>query len=139
ARDLEVALSAAQAAVSSARAGLDNAQAELDRTEITAKVAGVVQDPMATAGSLLGQGQPCAPFVQLNPMAFLGEVQESRIGLAKLGLKATSTTVPGARVEREVSFISAVADNATRSFPVEIEFPNDDLSIRDGVTAEAIV
>ena len=39
----------------------------------------------------------------------------------------------------KVTFISAVADNATRSFPVEIEFANEDLSIRDGVTAEAIV
>ena len=139
ARDLEVALSSAKAAVSSAQAGLDNAQAELDRTEIKAKVAGVVQDPVVTAGAMLGQGQPCATIVQLNPMVFLGQVPESRIGLAKLGLKATITTVPGARVEGEVSFISAVADNATRSFPVEIEFPNDDLSIRDGVTAEAIV
>ena len=139
ARDLEVALSAAKAAVSSAQAGLDNAQAELERTEITAKVAGVVQDPVATAGSMLAQGQPCATIVQLNPMVFLGQVPESRIGLAKLGLQATITTVPGAKIDGEVTFISAVADNATRSFPVEIEFPNEDLSIRDGVSAEAIV
>lgn len=139
ARDLEVALTGAQAALSSAQAGLDNAQAELDRTEIKAKVAGVVQDPVAVAGSMLGQGQPCATIVQLNPMLFLGQVPESRIGLAKLGLDAVITTVPGAKVDGKVTFISAVADNATRSFPVEIEFPNEDLSIRDGVTAEAIV
>lgn len=139
ARDLEVALSGAKASLSSAQAGLDNAQAELDRTEIKAKVAGVVQDPVAIAGSMLGQGQPCATIVQLNPMVFLGQVPESRIGLAKLGLDATITTVTGAKIEGKVTFISAVADNATRSFPVEIEFANEDLSIRDGVTAEAIV
>ena len=139
ARDLEVALTGAQAALTSAQAGLDNAQAELDRTEIKAKVAGVVQDPVANAGSMLGQGQPCATIVQLNPMVFLGQVPESRIGLAKLGLDAVITTVTGAKVDGKVTFISSVADNATRSFPVEIEFANDDLSIRDGVTAEAIV
>lgn len=139
ARDLEVALAGAQASLTSAQAGLDNAQAELDRTEIKAKVAGVVQDPVAVAGSMLGQGQPCATIVQLNPMVFLGQVPESRIGLAKLGLDAVITTVPGAKVDGKVTFISSVADNATRSFPVEIEFANEDLSIRDGVTAEAIV
>jgi len=138
-RALEVALSSARAAVSAAQAGLDNAQAELDRTEITAKVAGVVQDPVAVAGSMLGQGQPCATIVQLNPMVFLGQVPESRIGLAKTGLDATITTVTGKEVTGKVSFIASTADNATRSFPVEIEFPNDDLSVRDGVTAEAIV
>ena len=139
ARDLEVALSSAKAAVSSAQAGLDNAQAELDRTEIKAKVAGVVQDPVVTAGAMLGQGQPCATIVQLNPMVFLGQVPESRIGLARLGLDAVITTVPGATVNGKVTFISSVADNATRSFPVEIEFDNEDLSIRDGVTAQAVV
>ena len=139
ARDLEVALAGAQASLTSAQAGLDNAQAELDRTEIKAKVAGVVQDPVAVAGSMLGQGQPCATIVQLNPMVFLGQVPESRIGLAKLGLDAVITTVTGAKVDGKVTFISSVADNATRSFPVEIEFANEDLSIRDGVTAEAIV
>ncbi|HEV7344700.1 MAG TPA: efflux RND transporter periplasmic adaptor subunit [Devosia sp.] len=138
-RAVEVGLSSAVAAVSSAQAALDNAQAELDRTEIRAKVAGVVQDPLANAGALLGQGQPCATIVQLNPMVFLGQVPESRIGLAELGLKATITTVTGAKVEGVVTFISAVADNDTRSFPVEIEFPNENRAIRDGVSAEAIV
>src|SRR5690606_24696660 len=42
-------------------------------------------------------------------------------------------------VEGEVTYIASVADNATRSFPVEIEIPNPDFAIRDGVTAEAIV
>jgi multidrug efflux system membrane fusion protein len=139
ARDLEVALTGAQAALSGAQAGLDNAQAELARTEIKAKVAGIVQDPLAVAGSMLGQGQPCATIVQLNPMVFLGQVPEARIALAKTGLDATIKTVTGAETKGKVTFISSVADNATRSFPVEIEFANDDLSIRDGVTASAIV
>ncbi|SEP75178.1 membrane fusion protein, multidrug efflux system [Devosia sp. YR412] len=138
-RAVEVALSGAKAAVSSAQAGLDNAQAELDRTEIKAKVAGVVQDPVAVAGSMLAQGAPCATIVQLNPMVFVGQVPESRIGLAHTGLEAQITTVTGAEVAGKVTFISATADNATRSFPVEIEFANDDLSIRDGVTAQATV
>jgi len=60
ARSVEVALSSAKAGVTSAEASLENAQAELDRTEIKAKVSGVVQAPLADAGAMLAQGAPCA-------------------------------------------------------------------------------
>ena len=139
ARQLEVALSGAKASISAALAALDNAQAELDRTEIHAKVAGVVQDPLVTAGAMLAMGQPCATIVQLDPMVFIGQVPEARIGLAKLDLPAKITTITGQEVDGKVTFISATADPATRSFPVEIEVPNADGAIRDGITATATV
>jgi multidrug efflux system membrane fusion protein len=139
ARQLEVALSAAKAAISSAQAGLDNAQAELDRTEIHAKVAGVVQDPLVVAGAMLAMGQPCATIVQLDPMVFIGQVPEARIALARLGLEASIKTITGQEVSGKVTFISSTADAATRSFPVEIEFANAGGAIRDGITATATV
>lgn len=139
ARQLEVALSAAKASISAAQAGLDNAQAELDRTEIRAKVAGVVQDPLVSAGAMLAMGQPCATIVQLDPMVFVGQVPEARIGLARLGLDATIKTITGQDVAGKVTFISSTADAATRSFPVEIEFPNAGGTVRDGITATAVV
>ena len=139
ARQLEVALTGAQAALSSAKAGLANAQAELERTEIHAKVTGVVQDPLAVAGAMLAMGQPCATIVQLDPIVFIGQVPEARIGLAKLGLPAKIKTITDQEVDGEVTYISASADPATRSFPVEIELPNADGAIRDGVTATATV
>src|SRR5690606_18859464 len=55
------------------------------------------------------------------------------------GLKADISTVTGQTVSGEVTYIASVADNATRSFPVEIEIPNADFAIRDGVTAQATV
>lgn len=139
ARSVEVALTVAKAGVTTAQAALDNAQAELDRTEIHAKVAGVVQDPLANAGAMLAQGQPCATIVQLDPMIFIGQVPEARIQLAKLGLDAKITTITGQEASGKVTFISSTADSATRSFPIEIELPNADGSIRDGITATATV
>lgn len=128
-----------EAALQGAKAALENAQAELDRTEVRTKVAGVVQDPLATPGQMLGPQVPCATIVELDPMLFVGSVPEARIGLAKIGLPATITTVTGQTVEGKVSFISSTADAATRSFPVEIEIPNADGSLRDGLTASATV
>jgi multidrug efflux system membrane fusion protein len=72
-------------------------------------------------------------------MVFIGQVPEARIDLAKLGLNANVETVNGLQADGKVTFISATADAATRSFPVEIEVPNEDGAIRDGVTATAIV
>lgn len=139
ARQLEVALSAAKAGVSAAKVGLDNARAELDRTRIVAKSDGVVQDPMTSVGSMLAAGAPCATIVQMDPIVFVGAVPEAKIGYAKLGLPATVTTVTGQTLNGKVSYIASVAEPATRTFPVEIDLPNPDLSVRAGITATATV
>lgn len=138
-QSLESQLSAAQAGVAAAQSGLDNARAELDRTEVVASVGGVIQDPLATVGSMLGPQAPCATIVQLDPMLFIGTVPEARIQYAKLGLPATIKTLTGKTVEGKVSYIASVADEATRSFDVEIEFPNPNGQVLSGVTASAIV
>lgn len=131
-RALEVSLSSAQQA-------LENAKAELARTEIRAQVGGVVQEPLATVGAMLAAGTPCATVVQLDPMLFTGSVPEAEVGLAKLGLPATIQTVTGQTVEGKVSFIASTADPATRSFAIDIEIPNPDRTLLDGITAEATI
>lgn len=139
AETLEATLASARAGVQAAETSLATANAELDRTRIHAKVSGVVQAPIADQGTMLAAGSPCATIAQLDPMLFVGNVPEARISLAKTGLSAEVTTVSGVSVEGEVTYISKVADNATRSFPIEIELPNPDGNILDGLTAEAKV
>lgn len=130
---------AATAALAQAKTGLENAQLELARATIKTDVAGVVQDPMATVGAALAAGQPCATVVQLDPMLFIASVPEGKIGYAKLGLNAAITTVTGDKAEGKVTYIAPTADDATRSFPIEIEIPNPDGKLRDGITADATV
>ena len=130
---------AATAALAQAKTGLENAQLELARATIKTDIAGVVQDPMTTVGAALAAGQPCATVVQLDPMLFIASVPEGKIGYARLGLTATISTVTGDKAEGKVTYIAPTADDATRSFPVEIEIPNADGKLRDGVTADAVV
>ncbi|WP_417580595.1 efflux RND transporter periplasmic adaptor subunit [Pelagibacterium sp.] len=139
ANSVQVALASAEAQVSSAQAALDNARAELDRTEIIAEVSGLVQAPIATRGAMLSQGGVCATIVQLDPIVFAGSVAEANITLARTGLAATLHTVTNQDATGEVTYVAASADDATRSFPVEIEFDNADFAIREGVTATATV
>ncbi len=128
-----------EAGLKAAQAQYDQAKAEFDRTQVKTTVAGVVQDPVATVGSMLSPGAPCATVVELDPMLFIGTVPEARIGLAKLGLKAEIETVTGQKIDGEVSYISPTADEATRSFPVEIQIPNADGKVLSGITATATV
>lgn len=139
AAQFESQLKAAQAAVAAAQSAVNNAKAEWGRTDVVATVAGIVQDPLATVGSMIGPQAPCATVVELDPMLFVGSIPEIRIGLAKIGLPAKVTTISGQTVDGRVSYIAAIADAATRSFPVEIELPNPDGKIRDGLTATALV
>ena len=130
---------AVEAQLKGAQAALQNAQLELERTVIKTDVAGVISDPMATVGSMLGMGAPCATVVELNPMVFVASVPEARVQYARVGLQADVTTITGDVAKGTVSYIAPTADDATRSFPVEIELPNDDMKLRDGTTASAVV
>jgi multidrug efflux system membrane fusion protein len=72
-------------------------------------------------------------------MLFIGTVPEARIGLAKLGLQAKIETVTGQKLDGEVSYIAPTADDATRSFPVEIQIANPEGAVLSGITATATV
>ncbi len=128
-----------ESALKAAQAAVDSAKTELARTEIRAKVAGVVSDPLAEVGSALSAAVPCATIVQLDPMLFVANVPESQIQYARTGLGATIETVNGLKAEGKVSYIAAVADEATRSFPAEVQIPNADGKVLSGVTATATV
>ena len=141
-RALGVALASAKAAVASAQVAVDNAKTELSRTQITAKIAGVIQDPIASVGSVLNPSAgaaTCATIVQLDPIVFTGSIPEARIQYARTGLPASVTTVTGQTLEGKVTFVSSVAEAATRSFPAEIEMPNPDNKVPAGLSATATV
>lgn len=128
-----------EVALLSAQASYDEALAELERTEIHAEAAGIVEAPLATVGSSLSAGTECATIIQLDPMVFIGSVPEARVGLLQPGEQAVVSTVTGEEVQGAVRYVAATANESTRTFTVEIEIPNPEATIRNGVTAEALV
>lgn len=132
-------LRSAEANVQAAKVGLSNSMVELENTKIKATVPGIIQRPLAEVGDQMNRGGSCATIVQLDPMVFVGSVPQARIDLARIGLDANITTINDKTAKGKVSFISVSADAATRSFAIEIEFPNPNGSILDGLTAEADV
>jgi len=139
ARSFEVALAAAESALQAATASLDEARAELARTDLRSGVSGVVKDPVANVGDLLGANAVCGTIAQMDTLLFVGSVAESKISVLRIGMPAGIQMVTGEAVVGKVTFISSTADAATRSFEIEISIDNYDGRLREGVTAIAEV
>lgn len=133
-------LSAARSGIEAATAAVAGAEKEIERLTIQAPFSGLLESDTAELGSLLQPGALCATIIQLDPIKLVGFVPETEVNRITLGARAGARLAAGGKtVTGEVIFLSRSADSETRTFRVEIEVPNSDLSIRDGQTAEIAI
>jgi len=130
-------------AVAAAKANLDLAKAQLERaalalknTSITAPFAGVFDTRQVEVGDFMQKGEACGALIQQTPFLIVAQVSERNVGKIAVGDPATAKLATGETVDGQVTFVSKIADEATRTFRVEVETPNSDGVLRDGVTAE---
>lgn len=131
-RELKFDLNAAQSQ-------LKQAELELGHTEIRAKAAGIVQDPIAEPGDVLNIGETCITLVDRDPMFFTGQLSESDILNVKSGMSAKVELVTGTSVEGTITYIAPSADPQTRTFLTDIRLKNSNINIRGGLTAMASI
>jgi multidrug efflux system membrane fusion protein len=129
----------AEANLRSAEAAVAAARTEIDRLTIAAPFAGILENDSAEIGSLLQPGGLCATIIQLDPIRLVGFAPETEVERITLDAMAGARLATGREVAGRVSFISRAADPATRTFRVDLNVPNPDLTIRDGQTAEIII
>jgi multidrug efflux system membrane fusion protein len=91
---------------------------------------------MVNVGDYLAPGQPCAMVIDQDPFLIVGQVSEKDVQKINIGDSGWASLITGERVNGKVRFIAKSADQATRTFRVELEVKNPDGKIRDGVTAE---
>ncbi len=113
----EAAVSQARSGIRSAEAAVTRAAEEIARLTITAPF----------------------PVIQLDPIKLVGFVPEAQVDRVTLGAEAGARLASGSQVRGEVTFVSRSADEATRTFRVEITVPNPDVLIRDGQTADILI
>ena len=63
-------------------------------------------------------------------------VSEHDVGSIKAGNPASATLVTGETVQGRVRFVANRADTGTRTFRIEVELPNPNAKLRDGVSAD---
>lgn len=132
-------LETAQSAIRSAEAAVASAKKEIERLTISAPFAGLLESDSAELGSLLQAGSTCAVVIQLDPIKLVGFLPETDVDKIALNSQVRARLASGREVAGQVSFLSRSADETTRTFRVEADVENSDLSIRDGQTAEIVM
>lgn len=132
----ETAVATAKAARDQAAAVLERARLELDKTEIKAPFDGAYDERHAEVGAFLSVGDPCATVIKRSPFLVVGAVSERDVAKVHQGDKGRARLATGETIDGVVRFIASSADPATRTFNIELEVPNEDGALRDGVTAE---
>src|SRR5579864_1356732 len=129
-------LAQSEAAFAQAQAGLATMNVALANTHIKAPFDGIVDDRYVNAGDYMRPGDKCEMVIAPEPFLATGTVSEQDVGGISLGDPATVKLVTGENVIGKVSFVADRADQMTRAFRIEVELPNPDAKLRDGVSAE---
>ncbi len=124
------------AALEAAQAQLRTTDITLANTKIRAPFDGLVDDRYVNEGDYMRVGDKCAMIVAPEPFLAVGAVSERNVGQVKIGDPASATLVTGETVQGKVRFVADRAELATRTFRIEVELPNPDAHLRDGVSAD---
>jgi multidrug efflux system membrane fusion protein len=130
-----------EAQLKAAEAALAAAEAELDRGVVRAPWPGVVSDVAVEVGkaAFSFMGADLLTIVAPDPMLAVVEVSERKLAGLKQGDTAKVKLVTGDSATGRVRYVSKTASQTTRTYRVEIEMPNADGAIPDGITAEVSV
>jgi multidrug efflux system membrane fusion protein len=133
-------LSNLEAQFKAAEAGLAAAEAERDRGLIVAPFDGVVTEVSEVGTSAFSfTGKEIAMVMAMDPMLAVVEVSERRVSSIRLGSVAEVRLVSGETRQGRVRYVSLSAVQATRTYRVEVQMPNADGAIPDGITAEVAI
>lgn len=122
-----------------AESDLASRQAEMERLAVYAPFDGIVNIVDVQIGAAVQPGAKIATLIALDPIIGLGEVNESDLPIAKVGNKAQLRLVNGQIVDGTVRYVSRQADPVTRTYSVEVDVPNPNLTIPAGMTTEVIL
>lgn len=132
----EMTLKTRLARLEAVEARLDRVKWDIDQLIVRAPFDGVLESDTAELGTFLSTGGVCADVIDLSSVKVSGFVSEKEIDLLSVGQEAQARLINGIEAIGNITFLSRVADEQTRTFAVEVVLPNPDGRIRDGMTAE---
>jgi len=132
----EAQLQEALALLESARAELTRAQLDLEYMSVHAPFAGALQARVVEIGDFVKRGDPIATFVDNRTIIVSANLSEFDARFVDVGDTAEAHLATGETVRGRIRYVAPVADEATRTFLVELEVANTDGKLRAGGTAE---
>lgn len=123
------------------RAALELARKKLNDAVIRAPVAGSIAERLVQPGEFIRENTPVVTIVQMNPLKLRTAVQERYAEVMRPGLPAEFRveSLPDARFQGKVAYISPAVDQATRTFAVEILVDNRERRLKPGFFAKGVI
>jgi len=110
----------------------------LARTEIRAPFAGYVVERFTQIGSWVDEGGPVAELVDLSVARVRVDVPEANIAFCAAGEEATvSVEALDASFDGTISRLIPAADPQARTFPVDVDIPNESGLLKSGMFVRA--
>ncbi len=132
----EAQLQEAVAALEAARTELTRAQLDLTYMMIRAPFDGALQSRIVEVGDFVKRGDPIATFVDNRTIIVSANLSEFDARYVNVDDIAEARLATGGTVRGRIRYVAPVADEATRTFEVELEVDNSDGKLRAGGTAE---
>jgi len=135
----EAQLQEAAAQLEMAKAELTRAELDIEYMVIRAPFDGALQERMVEIGDYLKAADPVATFVDERKLIVSADVSEFDASQVYKGNKASARLATGELVEGTIRYMAPIANEATRTFRVELEIDNSAGKYRGGVTAELMI
>lgn len=135
----EAQLQEAVAQLEAAKTELRRAELDLEFMTVRAPFDGALQSRAVEIGDFVKAGDPVATFVDNRTIIVAANVSEFDAQHVEVGEAAEARLATGERVRGTIRYVAPVADEATRTFAVELEVDNRDGTLRAGGTAELYV
>ena len=135
----EAQLAEALAALEAAKTEVMRATLDLGYMTIRAPFDGALQSRHVEEGDFVKVGDPVATFVDNRTIIVSANLSEFDAGHVKVGDRAEARLATGETVHGRIRYVAPVADDATRTFAVELEVDNGDGQLRAGGTAELMI
>lgn len=135
----EAQLQEADALLEAANAELTRARLDIDYMNIRAPFDGALQERHVEVGDFVKLGDPVATIVDERTLIVRASVAEYEAHFVTQGGQGSAKLATGQTVHGTVRYVAPVADEATRTFNVELEIDNTDGELKAGITAELII
>ncbi|MEM7505471.1 MAG: efflux RND transporter periplasmic adaptor subunit [Pseudomonadota bacterium] len=122
-----------------AQAAVDLVKWDIQKLQIRAPFDGILETDTAELGARLAPGATCATVIDLHVVKATGYVGEQSIDQIEVGGDAKARLINGMETQGEITFISRMADEDTRTYLIEVTLANPEARLRDGMTAEIMV
>ena len=112
---------------------------DIEKTKILSPFNGIITDKNVEISDYVTPGMILLTIVNLNPIKVQGYLSEFDVNKIQLNTKALIENTNGIKKNGKITFISPSAETSTRTFEIEIEADNSDLTFKSGITTSIII